>query len=87
MFSSSLIPACGLECFACDEEDWNHHDCTHNRQPCDPFQDSCTTYIRFGGTVICIRPKQNIGFRSPDRLTLFSLTDSGFVIVRLEFFY
>ncbi|KAK2150991.1 hypothetical protein LSH36_380g03014 [Paralvinella palmiformis] len=37
-----------LECFTCDEEDWNHKDCTHRRQQCDAYQDACTTYIRYG---------------------------------------
>ena len=43
-----IISANGLECFTCDEENWNHKDCTNKRQQCDSFQDACTTYIRYG---------------------------------------
>ena len=34
-----------------------------------------------------VRPKKKVCFRFPDRLTIFSPTDSGYFIVRLKVFY
>lgn len=45
--SAIFATSYALECYQCDELDWNHQDCTHKRQGCDPFQDACTTYIRY----------------------------------------
>jgi len=52
LFLSVFVTVIGsglaLECFTCENQDSNRDKCIKTTKQCEQFQDSCTTYVRWG---------------------------------------